>query len=101
MEFSANVDLSKGQVDVIGFVFGQTKDDVFSISNMPQGRPDIELINLVAEPVIRRQGQIVEISAYVRNTGGETFQCGNALLMADESTKLIDKQRKKIAFFGI
>lgn len=103
---SANVDLSKfdnwkGQVDVIGFVFGQTKDDElslngFGISNMPQGKPDIELINLVAEPVVRRQGQIVEISAYVRNTGGETFQGGSALLITTESTKLIDNKEKRL-----
>ncbi|MGQ9609149.1 MAG: glycoside hydrolase family 99-like domain-containing protein [bacterium] len=103
---SANVDLSKfdnwkGRIDVIGFVFGQTKDDElslngFGISNMPQGRADIELISLIAEPVIRRQGQIVEISAYVRNTGGETFQGGNALLITAESTKLIDNKEKRL-----
>ncbi len=103
---SANIDLSKfdnweGHIDVVGFVFGQMKGDIltlaeFSISDSLQGKPDIELANLVAEPVIRRQGQVATISAYIKNTGGETFQGGSAILVVPESAKVVDSKEKRL-----
>ncbi len=103
---SANIDLSKfknweGHIDVVGFVFGQMKGDRltvanFGISDSPQGKPDLELAHLIAEPVIRRQGQIATISAYIKNTGGETFSGGDVSLIVPENSKIIDDKEKQI-----
>jgi hypothetical protein len=103
---SANIDLSKfkdwdGKIDVVGFVFGQASGDElkladFGISDSPQGKPDLELTHLVAEPVIRRDGQVTIISAYVRNTGKETFPGGKALLTIPLNCKIIDEKEKSI-----
>lgn len=104
---SANIDLSKfkdweGHIDVVGFVFGQAKGDElivddFGISDSPQGKPDLELINLIAEPVIRRQGQSATISVYIRNTGAETFQGGNASITIPEDSKILDTKEKELS----
>jgi hypothetical protein len=103
---SANIDISKfknweGHIDIVGFVFGQSKGDEltlsdFIISDLPQGKPDLELINLIAEPVIRRQGQIATISAYIKNTGAETYQGGNASLLIPAYSKMTDDDKKMI-----
>ncbi len=89
-----NIDLSKfknwcGKVDVIGFVFGEKADDEFiladfGIADMPQGEPDFELVNIVTEPVIRRQGKTMSLSVYIRNTGAKTYSGGKASIMSDD-----------------
>ena len=53
----------------------------FGISDSPQGEPELELMLLVGEPTIRRQGQMMSLSAYLRNTGGKTFPGGDAELV--------------------
>ena len=91
---SSNINLSKlkewqGRIDVVGFIFGETQKDKliledFDLSDSPKGEPDLELSLIIAEPVIRRQGQTATISAYIRNTGGKTFPGGRASLILPE-----------------
>jgi len=92
--YSTNINLSRfeewqGRIDVVGFIFGETPKDIltleeFSLSDSPQGEPDLELSLIVAEPVIRRQGQTATISAYIRNTGGKTYPGGSVTLIFSE-----------------
>lgn len=93
---TANVDLSKfdewrGRADIAGFIFGQSEDDAlslqdFGISDSPQGKPELELALLVAQPPIRRIGKTVSLSAHLRNIGGEAFSGGKASLMDYDRT---------------
>jgi len=86
-----NVDLTslkewRGNIDAVGFIFGQEGKDVlmldeFDLSDKPQGKPELELASLVGEPTIRRAGQMMSLSAYLRNVGGETFAGGEASLI--------------------
>jgi hypothetical protein len=88
---TANVDLARfdewrGRIDVVGFIFGNEEGTTltlkdFGISDSPQGEPELELMLLVGEPVVRRQGRMMSLSAYLRNAGGETFPGGDAELV--------------------
>jgi hypothetical protein len=101
-----NIDLSKfkdwqGNIDVVGFIFGEKADDKFvlgdfSLGDAPQGEPDFELTNIVAEPVIRRQGQAMTLSAYIRNTGAKTYIGGKASLILQDNFSVVGEKDQAI-----
>jgi hypothetical protein len=79
---------------MVGFVFADEEGDVlrlegFGVSNSPQGKPELHLDRLVGEPVIRRQGQVVPVVAYLRNSGGEVFPGGSASLIVPEGSEVL------------
>jgi len=83
---TANINLSEfkgwqGKVDTVGFIFGESPDDEliikdFSISSSPQGEAELRLEQLITDPMIRRPGQNLSLSAYIRNKGGKAFPGG-------------------------
>ncbi len=95
---TANVDLTefhewRGRVNTVGLIFGQEEGDTlmledFSLSNSPQGDHELELISLASEPVIRRKGQMISLSAYLRNVGGKTFPGGDASLILPDGSEM-------------
>jgi len=97
-----NIDLSKfkewrGKVDVIGFIFGEKADEElvlgdFDISDTQKGEPDFELVNIVAEPVIRRQGKTMILSVYIRNTGANTYSGGKASIISEDFSVVGEKE---------
>lgn len=97
---ATNVDLTgfsewRGRIDVVGFTFGQVEGDKlilgdFGLSDSPQGAPELEIVSLVGEPVLRRAGQMMSLWAYLRNVGAETFPGGDASLIVPDSSETID-----------
>ncbi|HEY5140432.1 MAG TPA: glycoside hydrolase family 99-like domain-containing protein, partial [Methylococcales bacterium] len=100
---SYNINLSKfehwkGHIELAGFIFGKKSKDTlvlddFSLSNVPHGEVEIELSLILTDSVVRRQGQKMELAAYIRNSGGTTFNGGMATLIAPQCSIQGEKEK--------